>query len=99
MLLLKIEQWIGEFYSYLKSRFKKPIPDKLCTVTFIYSAKGIIGGGKDKTDTVFAWIADATTKHDCVFLFNPPGIGKGQCTIKEVIVVPIATVKPKSEDE
>lgn len=92
----KITHWLN---SFLKRFTKKPAP-KLCTVTFIYDIKGVIGAGKNKTDTVFAWIEDGVTNHDCVSpLFEPPGIGKGQCSIKDIIVMVIPTVTAKANDE
>lgn len=67
----------------------------LCTITFIYDVKGIIGAGKNKSDTVFAWVEEGASNHDCVSVFNPPNIGKGQCTITNIIVFPIPTVFKK----
>lgn len=67
----------------------------LCTITFIFDVKGVIGSGKNKTDTIFAWIEDGASNHDCVEFFNPPNIGKGQCVIKDIIVMKIPTVTKK----
>lgn len=104
MLLLK-EWWRKVIASRLNPfRKKPPVPSpppppvSLCTVTFLYDVKGIIGSGKNKIETVLAWVPDTKT-HDCAQLFNPPGIGKGVCTIKEIIVYKIPTVTPKKEDE
>lgn len=101
-MLHNIGWWRKELASWFIPFFKKPPTKpaaKLCTVTFLYDVKGIIGAGKNKRDTVFAWVADASTSHDCVVLFNPPGIGKGKCTIKEITVLPIPTVEPKHRSD
>ena len=74
------------FYKVFK-RKKTP-----CTITFIYDCKGVIGAGKNKKETVFAWVESGTETKDCVPLFNSPNIGRSSCTITDVIVLPIQTV-------
>ena len=78
----------------LKAKLIKP-KKTLCTVTFIYNLKGVIGSAKDKTHTEFAWIVDGSNTHDCADIFNPVGINKANCTITNVIVLPIKTVYAK----
>lgn len=75
------------------SKLRKPQP-KLCIVHFVYDLKGVIGSGKNKTESVFAWVQDGCNTHDCLPLFNPPGISKSNCTVREILVTPVQTVIP-----
>jgi hypothetical protein len=54
--------------------------------------KGVINAKHPKKETVFTWIEEGSTNKDCVFLFDPPGVEKGNCIINEVLVFPIPTV-------
>lgn len=69
----------------------------LCTVTFLYTMKGVVNAKEDKKETVFAWVEEGTTNKDCVSLFNPPNVNKGMCIIHEIIVLPIQTVTHVAE--
>lgn len=98
-MLLLYEWWRKGLASRFNPFRKKPSikpADKLCSVTFLYDVKGVYGAGNNKRDTVFAWIEEGATSHDCVTaLFDPPGVGKGQCTVKDVLVMVIPTVEAK----
>lgn len=67
-------------------------PPVLCTVTFIFDCKGVYGAGKDKKETVFAYINKGKSNHDLIPLFNPPGLQKANCKITDIIVIPIAEI-------
>jgi len=64
----------------------------LCTITFIYTTKGVIDTKKPKKETVFAWIEEGCTNTDCVELFRPTTVKREHCIIQEIIVLPIPTV-------
>lgn len=64
----------------------------LCTITFIYTMKGVVNAKHPKTDSVFAWIEEGCTNKDCVQLFAPKGVEKSMCIISDIIVLPIPTV-------
>jgi len=74
----------------------KPLATKkektLCTITFIYTTKGVVDTKKPKNETVFAWIEDGCTNTDCVELFHPTTVKRELCIIQEIIVLPIPTV-------
>lgn len=99
-MLSFFERWRKELASRFIS-FGKRIhiikPAKtLCTVTFLYTVKGIATFGKEQKQTVFAFIEDGVMTNELVPpLFNPPNSDKAQCKIHDVIVLPITTVKCK----
>ena len=64
----------------------------LCTVTFLYTMKGVVNARQPKSDTVFAYIEEGATNKDCVAVFAPKGVKKELCIIHEVIVLPVQTV-------
>ena len=64
----------------------------LCTITFIYTTKGVIDTKKPKKETVFAWIEDGCTNKDCVVLFEPTTVKREHCIIQDIIVLHIPTV-------
>jgi hypothetical protein len=64
----------------------------LCTITFLYTMKGVVNAKHPKSETVFAWVDEGTTNKDCVSVFNPVGVNKGMCIISDIIVLPIPTV-------
>ncbi len=78
----------------LKRFFYKLFPPKkrLCTITFLYKMKGVIGSDRPKKETVFAWVENGTTTHDCVKLFKPAGVNVSLCIVTDVIVIDIKTV-------
>ncbi len=83
---------ILSLFSKLKTKLFPP-QKTLCTVTFIYDLKGVIGSGKDKTETIFAWVENGTSTYDCIELFKEGIENRANYTIRNVIVLPIKTVK------
>lgn len=94
MLPAKIEWWRKEIYSRIKYFLRKYLPKKkrLCTITFLYKMKGVIGSDRPKKETVFAWVENGTTTHDCVKLFSPAGVNISMCIVTDVIVIDIKTI-------
>ena len=73
---------------------KKESPKEvLCSVTFIYDSKGYYGAGKGKRDSMLAWVEDGATKVDIVKYFSPPGVDIKLCTVTDIIVDRIPTLK------
>jgi hypothetical protein len=71
---------------------------KLCTVTFLYTVKGVAFADKEYKETVFAWLTDGITTVDCVNqLFYPPNLQRGNCIVKDVVIFAIPTVIKEAE--
>lgn len=93
MLLFSIQKAFKGLFSKPAPQVEpKPAPT-LCTVHFTYDTKGIYGAGKNKKDSVFAWVEPDATERDCLKLFSPPGVDITNCVVTRVIVVPVSTVK------
>ena len=76
-------------FKKLTGKLQRP---KLCTVTFIFDCKGVFGAGKNKKETVFAYVTNGIDNTALVKLFNPHGLQKANCVITNIIVIPIETV-------
>jgi len=49
--------------------------------------------GKGKRDSMLAWVEDGATKVDIVKYFSPPGVDIKLCTVTDIIVDRIQTLK------
>ena len=88
------KQWL-KYYQQVKQFFKRLISRKqLCTIHFYYDSSGVIGSGKGKTESVFAWVNLArSSKEDCAKLFKLPNPGSARIAIKDIVIVPVEEVK------